>query len=130
MSAAFPIILASQASEFACLGLTNIRREFPHYLQHMLNGPGDAQTPRALHPAFYGSYDWHSCVHQHWMLVRLALMFPALPERPEIDRVLREHLTLENMRAEAEYFRAPGRRSEEHTSELQSPDHLVCRLLL
>src|SRR5947208_11366081 len=25
---------------------------------------------------------------------------------------------------------APGRRSEEHTSELQSPDHLVCRLLL
>src|SRR5258708_11204188 len=24
----------------------------------------------------------------------------------------------------------PGRRSEEHTSELQSPDHLVCRLLL
>src|SRR5438552_16544602 len=27
--------------------------------------------------------------------------------------------------------RRPGRgRSEEHTSELQSPDHLVCRLLL
>src|SRR5258708_20184672 len=26
--------------------------------------------------------------------------------------------------------RRPRRRSEEHTSELQSPDHLVCRLLL
>src|SRR5438552_11180629 len=26
--------------------------------------------------------------------------------------------------------RSPGERSEEHTSELQSPDHLVCRLLL
>src|SRR5258708_23975454 len=26
--------------------------------------------------------------------------------------------------------RLPGTRSEEHTSELQSPDHLVCRLLL
>src|SRR5258708_24431899 len=26
--------------------------------------------------------------------------------------------------------REPGARSEEHTSELQSPDHLVCRLLL
>src|SRR5260364_492515 len=25
---------------------------------------------------------------------------------------------------------APDHRSEEHTSELQSPDHLVCRLLL
>src|SRR5258708_28758370 len=27
-------------------------------------------------------------------------------------------------------FRPPVGRSEEHTSELQSPDHLVCRLLL
>src|SRR5947208_4369739 len=26
-------------------------------------------------------------------------------------------------------FNPPGSRSEEHTSELQSPDHLVCRLL-
>src|SRR5207244_13166990 len=26
--------------------------------------------------------------------------------------------------------RSQSRRSEEHTSELQSPDHLVCRLLL
>src|SRR5215216_5832603 len=26
--------------------------------------------------------------------------------------------------------KASSRRSEEHTSELQSPDHLVCRLLL
>src|SRR5258708_24488992 len=28
------------------------------------------------------------------------------------------------------FWRNSGRRSEEHTSELQSPDHLVCRLLL
>src|SRR5258708_30071058 len=27
-------------------------------------------------------------------------------------------------------FDSPDARSEEHTSELQSPDHLVCRLLL
>src|SRR5258708_18426205 len=27
-------------------------------------------------------------------------------------------------------FAGPDERSEEHTSELQSPDHLVCRLLL
>src|SRR5258708_12483935 len=30
----------------------------------------------------------------------------------------------------SEHALPPGRRSEEHTSELQSPDHLVCRLLL
>src|SRR5438552_10591830 len=32
--------------------------------------------------------------------------------------------------AEAMGDRDDGHRSEEHTSELQSPDHLVCRLLL
>jgi hypothetical protein len=101
--------LPAQASEFARLGLINIRREFPHFLQHVFNGPEDARPPRQLHPAFYGSYDWHSCVHQHCMLARLARLFPDLPERAEIDRVLREHLTRENLEAEAAYLRAPGR---------------------
>ena len=105
----FPILLPEQASGFARLGLVNVRREFPHSLQHMLNGPEDARLPRALHPAFYGSYDWHSCVHQHGMLVRLARLFPELPERAEIDRVLREHLTVENIAAETAYFQASGR---------------------
>ena len=109
MSAVFPILLTSQASEFARLGLTNVRREYPHLLQHALNNAEDARSPRALHPAFYGSYDWHSCVHQHCMLARLARLFPDLPERAEIDRVLREHLNAENIAAEAAYFRAPGR---------------------
>ena len=109
MSAVFPILTPAQASEFARLGLTNVRREYPHLLQHMLNGPEDVRAPRALHPAFYGSYDWHSCVHQHGMLVRLARLFPDLPERGEIDRMLREHLTAENIAAEAAYFQAPGR---------------------
>ncbi len=109
MPDAFPTLTLSQASAFARLGLANVRREYPHLLQHMLNGPEDVMEVRALHPAFYGSYDWHSCVHQHWMLTRLAILFPELPERPEIDRVLRAHLTRENMERETEYFRAPGR---------------------
>ncbi|MES1195041.1 MAG: DUF2891 family protein, partial [Opitutus sp.] len=50
-----------------------------------------------------------SCVHQHWMLVRLAVMFPQLHECDEIRRVLNEHLTEENMAVEAAYFQAPGR---------------------
>lgn len=109
MSTAFPILLPQQASDFARLGLANVRREYPHYLQHMLNGPDDIRSPRALHPAFYGSYDWHSSVHQHGMLVRLARLSPDLPERAEIDRVLREHLTPENIAVETAYFQAPGR---------------------
>jgi len=109
VSVTFPALTREQASAYARLGLANIRREYPHYLQHMLNAAGDARPPRELHPAFYGSYDWHSCVHQHWMLVRLAIMFPDLPERDAIRTVLAEHLTAANMKTEAAYFQAPGR---------------------
>jgi hypothetical protein len=109
VSDSFPTLSAAQASEFARLGLANIRREYPHLLTHAVNEAGDAQTPRQLHPAFYGSYDWHSCVHQHCMLARLARLFPDLPERAELDRVLRENLTAENIAAETSYFSAPGR---------------------
>ncbi len=104
-----PTLSAVQASAFARLGLGNVRREYPHLLQHLLNDAGDSPPPRVLHPAFYGSYDWHSCVHQHWMLVRLFRLFPKLPERVEIERVLQEHLSIENLAAEAAYLRAPGR---------------------
>ena len=109
LSTRFPILLPEQASGFARLGLANVRREYPHSVLHILNGPEDVRSPRELHPAFYGSYDWHSCVHQHGMLVRLARLFPELPERAEIDQVLREHLTVENIAVEAAYFQAPGR---------------------
>ncbi|MBI2516404.1 MAG: DUF2891 domain-containing protein [Opitutae bacterium] len=103
----------TQASAFARLGLANVRREFPHQVQHVLNDATEARPPRALHPAFYGSYDWHSCVHQHWMLVRLVRIFPELPERAEIDAVLRAHLTPENTATEAAYLQAPGREAFE-----------------
>jgi hypothetical protein len=105
----FPVLSSQQASEFARLGLANVSREYPHLLQHVLNAQEDACPPRRLHPAFYGSYDWHSCVHQHCMLARLARLFPELPERPEIDRVLKTHLSAENIADEAAYFAAPGR---------------------
>jgi hypothetical protein len=104
-----PTLTPAQASAWARLGLANVQREYPHLLQHMLNGPEDARPPRALHPAFYGSYDWHSCVHQHWMLVRLSRLFPQLPERPEIDAVLARHLTAANLETEADYLRDPNR---------------------
>lgn len=107
--ASFPRLEPAQASEFARLGLQNVRREYPHLLQHALNGPDDARTPRDLHPAFFGSYDWHSSVHQHSMLARLARLFPELPEKGAIDALLAEHLTPANLELEAAYLRAPGR---------------------
>ncbi|WP_438480774.1 DUF2891 domain-containing protein [Oleiharenicola lentus] len=109
MSTAFPTLSLAQASEFARLGLANVRREYPHLLQHQLNGAADVRAPRELHPAFYGSYDWHSCVHQYCILARLARLFPDLPEKAEIDRALAENLTPANLIAEAAYLKEPGR---------------------
>src|SRR5207253_1171727 len=92
-----------QASAFARLALKGIRREFPNKPDHVINDANDVKGPRALHPAFYGCFDWHSSVHGHWMLVRLLRLFPQLPEREQIRAVLAEHLTEANLKAEAEY---------------------------
>ena len=104
-----PTLQPALGSAFARLALANVRREFPRAEMHLLNEEADVRAPRELHPAFYGSYDWHSCVHQFWMLVRLVRVFPELPERAEILAVLAERLSAENLARELAYFSAPGR---------------------
>src|SRR5258708_29432734 len=49
---------------------------------------------------------------------------------PLVDRRRRRARLLAQTEEAALALAEGGRRSEEHTSELQSPDHLVCRLLL
>jgi hypothetical protein len=93
-----------QASGFARLALKGLGKEYPNKLDHVMAGPDDVKGPKALHPAFYGSYDWHSSVHGHWMLARLLRRFPDLPEAAEIRAALGEHLTPENLEAEVAYF--------------------------
>ena len=93
-----------QASAFARLALKGMRKEYPNKPADVLNGEADVKAPRALHPAFYGCFDWHSSVHGHWMLVRLLRLFPDLPEQKEIRAVLAENLTAKNLQAEADYF--------------------------
>ncbi len=102
-----------QASAFAKLALKGLQKEYPNKPGHVLNEDADAKTPRALHPAFYGSFDWHSSVHGHWMLVRLLRRFPELPEGKQIRAVLSEHLTAKNLKVEADYFNQPNRASFE-----------------
>jgi hypothetical protein len=104
-----------QASAFARLALKGITKEYPNKPGTVLNSATDVKSPRQHHPAFYGSFDWHSSVHGHWMLVRLLRLFPDLPERKEIRAVLAEHLTAKNLQAEADYFTKPNRQSFERT---------------
>jgi hypothetical protein len=97
-------LTGEQASAFARLALKGISKEYPNKPEHVMSGPADVMGPKALHPAFFGCYDWHSSVHGHWMLVRLLRVFPDLPERIEIRGVLGAHLTTDNLKAEADYF--------------------------
>ena len=105
----------SQASHFALLALKCVAREYPNKPEHVLNDAGDVQSPKALHPAFYGCYDWHSSVHGHWMLVRLLRMFPNLPEAAEIREAIGANLSEENIRVEAAYLKQKNRQSFERT---------------
>ena len=105
---------AGTAAQLAHIALSNVEREYPNHPGHALDSPADARTPRELHPAFYGSYDWHSCVHMHWLLVRVRRLHPAV-EREEVERVLGAHLTREHVATEAAYFHRPSTRSFERT---------------
>jgi hypothetical protein len=102
-----------QAHSYALLALKGIQKQYPNKPGDVWNSPGDVQAPSVLHPAFYGSYDWHSSVHGHWMLVRLLRIFPRLPDNAEIRKVLATNLSASNLRAEADSFKRANAQSFE-----------------
>jgi hypothetical protein len=108
-----PAFDAAAAARFADLALTCAHKEYPNKIAHVLNGDGDVKPPRALTPAFYGCYDWHSAVHGHWLLARLARTFPTAPFASPARQALAQSLTTENVAAEVAYLSAPGRISFE-----------------
>ena len=109
------MLTTEHVSAFARLALKGIHKEYPNKPGDVLNGAADIKAPRAMHPAFYGCFDWHSSVHGHWMLVRLLRRFPEMPEKQRIRAALAENLTAKNLQAEADYFAQPNRQSFERT---------------
>jgi len=71
---------AALASRFAATALGHVTREYPNHIMHVLTGPQDARTPRDMHPIFFGSFDWHSCVHGWWTLFTLYRLHPDMAE--------------------------------------------------
>ncbi|MCU0699326.1 MAG: DUF2891 domain-containing protein [Myxococcaceae bacterium] len=101
------------AARFAKLALACVHREYPNKLAHVLSSPADAKVPSKLTPAFYGCYDWHSSVHGHWLLARLARTFPGAPFAADAKRALDKSLTAKNLAAEVAYVEGKGRVSFE-----------------
>jgi hypothetical protein len=112
-AAAPPDFSAAAAARFAGLALACVHQEYPNKIAHVLAGDGDVKPPRELTPAFYGCYDWHSAVHGHWLLARLARTWPEAPFARPAREALAKSLTAEKIAAEARYLDGPGRVSFE-----------------
>ena len=108
-----PRILDTQAASIAKLALDGIHRQYPNKPSNVLVGPADVLSPKELHPAFYGCFDWHSSVHGHWTLVRLLKTNPNHALAQTSRERLGQSLTKENIDAETDYFRIKENRSFE-----------------
>ena len=104
---------AATAARLAAVALDNIGRAYPHKLDHVIDGDADVIAPRELHPAFHGSFDWHSCVHMHWLLARIRREFPQLPAGAAIDSLFDRHLSADSVAAEIAYLDRPASASFE-----------------
>ena len=95
------------ASRFAALTLSHLGREYPFKMDLVLNGPEDARAPSEHHPIFHGSFDWHSCVHGWWQVMRLMRLYPAMAEAAAIRQRADMMLTPERIAGECAYLDRP-----------------------
>ena len=98
----------AMAERLAKIALGHVEREYPNKLDHVLDGRDDIRGPRALHPIFYGSFDWHSCVHGYWLLARLLRLFPDADFADQVRELLARQLTPEKAAGELAYLRRPS----------------------
>ena len=93
------------ASNLMKLPLSCVGTEYPNKLSQTLRGDADLASPRQLHPAFYGCFDWHSSVHGHWSMVRLLKAFPNIDGHAVAKSWLQKHITKANISADIEYLK-------------------------
>lgn len=101
------------ASRFARIALGHITREYPAKLDHVMAGPDDVRSPRELHPIFFGSFDWHSCVHGYWLLATLLRLRPDMTEAEQILELFADAFTPDKVAGEVAYISRPENRGFE-----------------
>jgi hypothetical protein len=110
-----PKLNLEQAKRLIDLPIHCINTEYPNKLGQTIGSDADLQSPKALHPAFYGCFDWHSSVHGHWSLVSLLKQFPTLENADEVKQMLLTNISKENIEKEVEYFYGTYNKSYERT---------------
>ncbi|MFP9115864.1 DUF2891 domain-containing protein [Flavobacterium sp. RHBU_3] len=104
-----------RANGLAHLPMKCLQQEYPNKLGQLLMDSTEIGSPKKLHPAFYGCFDWHSSVHGHWSLVYLLKHFPNLENREEIINKLNINLSRENIAQEVAYMSKRHEKSFERT---------------
>ena len=110
-----PVLNLEQANRLAQLPINCINVEYPNKLNQTIGDADDLQSPKDLHPTFYGCFDWHSAVHGHWSLVSLLKQFPDLNNTESIKQMLLTNISKENIEKEIEYFKGKHNKSWERT---------------
>ena len=95
------------AAHFMALTLSHLGREYPYKMDLVLMGPEDAKPPIDHHPIFHGSFDWHSCVHGWWQVLRLARLYPDLPEAAAVRARADAMLTPDKVEGERAFLDRP-----------------------
>ena len=110
-----PLFTVSEANKLIELPLHCVKSEFPNKLNQVVGGSSDLQSPKELHPIFYGCFDWHSAVHGYWSMVSLLKTFPELARAQEVRELLKSTITQENVALELAYFRRDINKNYERT---------------
>lgn len=110
-----PELSLEQATRLSKLPIKCMNTEYPNKLGQTLGGTEDLRSPKSLHPAFYGCFDWHSSVHGHWSLVSLLKQYPNIENADQIRKNLLKNLTKENIEEEVQYFNGKHNKIYERT---------------
>ncbi len=108
-----PRLTLPQAERFAELALACVHTEYPNKIAHTLASDADVRPPRELTPIFFGCFDWHSSVHGHWLLARVARLYPDTPIAARASTALARSFTPERIDGELAYLRVPQRQEFE-----------------
>ena len=101
------------AALYARTALGHVTREYPNKMDHVLESAADVQGPRDLHPVFFGSFDWHSCMHGWWTLFTVYRLYPNNAVAADIRDLADSLFTTDNIAAEEDYLARPSSRGFE-----------------
>lgn len=108
-AASAQVLDQARAERFAALALNCVDKEFPNIIHHVMANADEVDRPSKLTPSFYGCFDWHSAVHGHWLLARVAHLYPQAPFAADAKAALAKNLTEAKLLQEAAYMAHPDR---------------------